>query len=300
MQFTTDRFLTSKSWACLLDRINRVTPHDEWIFRALKKGPDKNGNLEILSHFDEAWRRRQPANSKELRPLYENWMLRDFRRQAHHYLTDLPQKTDLLEWLALGRHYGMPVRLMDFTYSFYIAAYFAMCRRKEKDCGWILAFNLKRHKNELENSIVPELAKKDPPINDCEAAFQNPCLFRRFAIKNNSSYVAAVAPFRRNPRLAAQQGLFLCAANVEEEFEVNLEAALPKDPSERESALVVISLPWDFRSKAMRQLLRMNISAASLFPDLSGWAESQGDHVHQEIADKRFRKELELEFEDPR
>ena len=299
MRFDEDQVLSSETWAELLELVNGSTPQGDWIFRGLKTGPDQNQDLEILSHFDEAWRRTRPIKAKELRPLYEAWMLRDFRRQAHHHLPNLPDRTDLLEWLALGRHYGMPVRLVDFTYSFYVAAYFAMCRRINEDSGWVLAFNHKWHKDQLEASIVPGLTKQCG-ISDHEAAFQDSRLFRKFAVSNSERYVAAVAPFRRNPRLAAQQGLFLCPANIQEEFEHNLNGALPSDPKERKGALVLIELPCKLRTETMKEMLRMNISAASLFPDLSGWAESQGDHVHQDIQDDRFRQELELEFIQPR
>ncbi|MFH1707016.1 MAG: FRG domain-containing protein, partial [Planctomycetota bacterium] len=105
-------------WSDLMTTVRSRLAIDEWIFRALKKGPDNNC-LEILSHFDEAWKRRkEPGGSKQF---YEAWMLHEFRREAYHYLSNLPERGDLLEWLSLGRHYGMPVRLVDFTYSFYIA-----------------------------------------------------------------------------------------------------------------------------------------------------------------------------------
>src|ERR1051325_10040142 len=56
----------------------------------------------------------------------ERWILREFRRRAHHYLTNLPDENQLIEWLALIQHHGGPTRLLDFSYSFYVAAFFAM------------------------------------------------------------------------------------------------------------------------------------------------------------------------------
>ena len=190
----------------------------------------------------------------------------------------------------------MPVRLVDFTYSFYVALYFAICRLIEKNDGWVLAFNHDWHKKQLEAQIVPTLARTCR-VNLREAAFQDSRLFRVFAVKNPRDYVAAVNPFRRNPRLAKQQGLFLCPANVQHDFDTNLEAALR---GSRNRALMLIRVPSAVRTEAMRELRRMNISAASLFPDLSGWAESQGDLVHHEILDKRFKWELKLELKSPR
>jgi len=39
-----------------------------------------------------------------------------FASMLHHFV----------EWLALMRHYGAPTRLMDWTWSFYVAVFFAM------------------------------------------------------------------------------------------------------------------------------------------------------------------------------
>jgi len=299
MRFHETQFMNSQisNWSELLALVNQSTPHLDWIFRGLEKGPNDKKELEILSHFDGAWNRRQEKNVP--RKLYEAWMLHEFRREAYHYLRHLPERGDLLEWLALGRHYGMPVRLLDFTYSFYVAVYFAISRRIGNEDGWVLAFNYKWHKQQLETKIVPTLASKcKVPLH--KAAFQDPRLFKGFAVDNPKDYVAAVNPFRRNPRLAAQQGLFLCPGNIEHNFEKNLEKALPKDPRRRKDKLILIRVPSKIRTETMKELWQMNISSASLFRDLSGWAESQGDLVHRNIQEKRSRMELKLELENPR
>jgi FRG domain len=56
----------------------------------------------------------------------EAWILRQFQRRAHHYLTDPPSSEQRLEWLALIQHFGGPTRLLDFSHSFYVAAFFAI------------------------------------------------------------------------------------------------------------------------------------------------------------------------------
>lgn len=57
---------------------------------------------------------------------HEYLLTREFRLRAHHYLTDLPDDADYLEWWSLMRHYGAPTRLLDWTYSIYVATYFAL------------------------------------------------------------------------------------------------------------------------------------------------------------------------------
>ena len=62
------------------------------------------------------------------RSLYniEQMILRDFKRQynrfgRHHLIKD----KDYYEWFSLMQHHGVPTRFLDFTYSFYVALYFA-------------------------------------------------------------------------------------------------------------------------------------------------------------------------------
>lgn len=55
----------------------------------------------------------------------EDYVEQEFKRRAHHYLSDLPDDEDDLEWVALMQHYGAPTRLLDWTRSAYVAAFFA-------------------------------------------------------------------------------------------------------------------------------------------------------------------------------
>ena len=52
--------------------------------------------------------------------------IRIFRRKAHNYLDDPRALDDDLRCLALMQHHGAPTRLLDFTKSPYVAAFFAL------------------------------------------------------------------------------------------------------------------------------------------------------------------------------
>jgi FRG domain len=79
----------------------------------------------------------------------EREMLRQFQRRTHHYVTDAPSIENDIEWLALMQHYGSPTRLLDFTHSFYVAAYFALRNASSDSAVWAV------DRQGLRTAIVP-------------------------------------------------------------------------------------------------------------------------------------------------
>src|SRR4051812_32092248 len=74
----------------------------------------------------------------------ESLILGEFQRRAHHYLQDVPQIGECVEWLALIQHYGGPTRLLDFTHSAYVASFFAMESATEDAVVWAVDANTLR------------------------------------------------------------------------------------------------------------------------------------------------------------
>ena len=98
-------------------------------------------------------------------PDVEKQILREFARKAHLYVRDgseLPHPSDTLEWLSLMRHYGAPTRLLDWTYSIFVAAYFALdsSDRDSPSCIWAVELTWL---NEMANAKAPGLNKGKSP-----------------------------------------------------------------------------------------------------------------------------------------
>jgi len=86
-------------------------------------------------------------------------------------------------------------------------------------------------------------------------------------------FARPVNPYRLNERLTIQQGSFLAQGDIGTTFEENFEAILRRSACKR---LFKFTIPddADLRRSILRQLHRMNVSRATLFPGLEGFAES--------------------------
>jgi FRG domain-containing protein len=129
----------------------------------------------------------------------EQELLRDFRRAYHNYSQHVPSVESVVEWLSLMQHHGAPTRLLDCTYSIYVAAYFAL-ETAESDCA---VWGIKAPWALLESVTIFEEAGKTegtvlqaPTSEAHEAASRSLFLAPPFA-----KAVVPLSPFRQNERL---------------------------------------------------------------------------------------------------
>jgi hypothetical protein len=191
-------------------------------------------------------------------------------------------RTDI-ELLALIQHHGGPTRLLDFTYSFYVACFFALDKAEGDAAVWVM--NLMHVRRAFSRRKGREDLRK--PVEYGEEALME-C---NDAISYGSTHrgVMLVEPYQMSERLAAQQGTFLFPLNTAVSFEENLESDLElpsgclaqvKNPENGLSfeglfhKVLKIVLPRQIHKAAMKDLRQMNITSASLFPGLDGFARS--------------------------
>jgi hypothetical protein len=192
-------------------------------------------------------------------PLREMRSLRIFRRKAHNYLNDESPLRDDLRSLALMQHHGAPTRLLDFSKSPYVAAFFAL-EHASADAA-VYALNTPRLWNSAPLAM-PELTREaiDPRIAGH---------FDRYFLPNTNPVIWFGEPAEMDRRLVAQSGLFVIPGRIDLPLEQLLDSY-----HQRNELLTKYVLSQSMRREAMAALYRMNVTFASLFPDLEGLARA--------------------------
>lgn len=236
----------------------------------------------------------------------ELFILPEFRARArsHLNLSLLPHE-DSITWLSLMRHYGVPTRLLDFTYSPFVALYFAirggLTPSEEKNPVTPLmeagAKSPRTHVglwavdtkavNARFRSVVPQpitrrllgIKPEDfASTRDLIADYQERSakliqgsLSARGSqreVLNSKGCVCATLPSEFNPRLASQQGLFMINCAEELSFRESLTKMMKECSGwERKFKIPIQEIP-----KIEERLFQMNIHEQALFPDLEGLA----------------------------
>jgi len=227
----------------------------------------------------------------------ERELLREFQRKTYAYLTHLPAEDDHLQWLALMQHYGAPTRLLDATYSFFVALFFAVAGFKPEEAKAGPDVSPKegkkaehKSKGQQHTHSCSVLAVDSKWLSDtlCEVLPNrkvrvlldegNPSLqkgaFHRVLMQECMPFVVAVNPFRLNDRLTAQQGVFLCPGDVTKPFVENLLTQRRHRGLSGHLCRLKIVISREERNRILRELHQMNATRAAFFPGLQGFAES--------------------------
>jgi hypothetical protein len=243
------------SWEAFLDVITD-SPYANWAFRGQCDAAWPL--LSALSRYfvsfhvhPDAWRAQ------------ESRMLRIFKRKAHQFLSHTPDPDDDFQWLALMQHHGAPTRLLDLTWSPYVAAFFALERATGDAAVWAL--------NPTHISYASSIALRDghtihPQVMDPRERGN----LHRYFLAEDVPCLWIGEPYIMNSRLTAQSGTFAVPGTLSQP----VEAILSRYPEPRETLVKLILPSAQVREQGMRELYRMNITYATLFPGLDGLARS--------------------------
>ncbi len=249
------RITKISSWQNLLSKQKRKT---------LYRGQE-NAAWELTTSLERACQRNDgdlaKANERERR------LILLFKRHYHEYTHKQVEFDDDLRWLGLMQHHGAPTRLLDWSYSIVVAAYFAIERAVDDAALWCIdndwlqqsaSKHLKQHGvGHSSLNVVKGRASR-------EQAKQR---FTQIYMSNKYRVVRAMSPYFRDSRLTAQQGTFLSVGDVSVTFMENLTGM-----NRGLDGIIKYVIPKSLFRELLYQLWATNISNATLFPGLDGYA----------------------------
>jgi hypothetical protein len=233
------------------------------------------GNWAFRGHADANWPMqttlaRRFANAGITDPQawreQESRIIRIFRRKAHLFLDHIPSERDSFRWLGIMQHHGAPTRLLDFTWSPYVAAFFALESASADAAIWAVS------PPALSKPIRLTLDGKEQEVNPEELGPWHEGNYERYFIENEHSFVNYGEPRIMNQRLIAQSGTFLVPSTLAEP----VEDILSRYPNPKETLVKFILKTKRLREDAMRELYTMNVSYYTLFPGIDGLSRSMG------------------------
>ncbi|MDO4943220.1 MAG: FRG domain-containing protein [Lachnospiraceae bacterium] len=237
---------------------------------------DELSQKEVLwyrGHADKEWELIPSVQRQEFIGKEQN-LANDFYMKASVTLRDKPDFRNYSAWLSIMRHYGLPTRLLDWSRSPLIAAYFATENwgRDDKDgCIWIISPSKLNAKEGFEEYLYSI---------DSHTALQmiRPAFKKEYEPENKRviDKILACYPIEHDMRIYVQQSAFTLH-NTERKL-VDIE---------KEGLLQCITIPWKAKERIAYELNIMGISLSHVYPDAQNIA-AELVYQNQIIGEKRW------------
>lgn len=195
-----------------------------------------------------------------------------FQKRAHSLLSQAERdmvRGDLVAWLTLMQHHYAPTRLLDWTYSPWVAAYHAASFDREQS-GFIWAFN----PHSLRRKRPEEWREVESKLNAVKTVAEYKDLLQTLPSK-------IVLPFHQiesTDRMIAQQGTFTFG------HPPALDHAHLIGQYIEETQAKVLVIPNRLKGELHQRMRSMNLTAASLFPGLDGVGKTTLETMRLRIA----------------
>lgn len=251
-----------------------------WVFR---------GQADSTWPISSSLEREIPENNNDERENFEARCLKEIRSTSTKQQADIPANTDDFSCLALLQHHGCKTRLVDFTESFYVALYFAAREFPDEDAVvWAIATPaLDTRITLLCDKHNFELSEEEMPRRLVNNSIELPDRYS----DNEELAIVYSKPTKQGQRMISQQGLFLAPLNLDIPFMENLEKCLRltgtpetakdvptldklKEAAEHNTSVIRFEVSAQDKNGLLFHFKRMNITEATLFPGLDGFARS--------------------------
>ena len=191
---------------------------------------------------------------------HERHLLTSFRKYA---LRNAVHGDWVWNWLSLAKHHGLPTRLLDWTYSPYVAMHFATedVRRFEEDAA-IWCVDYRRTNELLPPPMRGVLSGEDVNIFTTELLNEVATTLEEFDDLGDQDFVVFFEPPSLDERIVNQFALFSLPSSAT----MSLEALLRRREDAYRRIVIPAELKWEIRDK----LDQANITERVLFPGLDG------------------------------
>lgn len=190
----------------------------------------------------------------------EGYLLRNFRKYARR--GDVPVDS-MWDWLALGQHHGLPTRLLDWTYSPYVALHFATANLAAYDRdGVVWAVDYIRARERLPDALRGLLEQEGANVFTPELLRNAAPGFRELEGLAAEPYCLFLEPPSLDDRIVNQYALFSLLSSPTASLDDWLRG---RDDLVRR-LVIPAELKWEVRDK----LDQANITERVLFPGLDG------------------------------
>ena len=190
----------------------------------------------------------------------ESSLLRNFRKYAY---ADIGNNTSFWQLLSLAQHYGLPTRLLDWTYSPLVAAHFATENIEEYDKdGVIWCVNFVKMNAQLPNALKEALKEQSSNSFTIEMLEHIASGFEELKKKSDEPYVLFFEPASMLDRIANQYALF----SVVSDAYTTIADLLPEDPD----IFFRIVIPKEVKLEIRDKLDYINVSERLIYPGLDG------------------------------
>lgn len=203
------------------------------------------------------------TNPPHTKAALEEHLLRNFIRYSRPHLPS-PRPSEW-ELLVTAQHYGLPTRLLDWTYSPLIAAHFATAGSHPDTDSVVWRLDWKRIHNTFG---LPELALSLDDLENLlgyEGRFSPWVLFDK-AEGKRSPFACMIEPPSLDARIVSQAAVFTLCSDTSQSFDCFLAQ------HGLESTLTRYVIPAQFVQLVRDQLDMASVDERRLFPDLSGVA----------------------------
>jgi len=190
----------------------------------------------------------------------ERHLLRNFKKYAR---SNVVEQDSLWHWQSVAQHYGLPTRLLDWTYSPYVALHFATANITRFDLdGAIWAVNYLKTHQLLPERLHAKLEEEGANVFTVEMLSETVPSFEELKHLGRSDFALFFEPPSIDDRITNQFGFF----SVMPDPNRILDHWLEQHPELWRKIIIPAPLKWEIRDK----LDQANITERVLFPGLDG------------------------------